>query len=208
MQQRLYDDILNVLPTPETELGYDQVSELRYALAVFFETLRLYPSVVVVPKFAMEDSLVPVQHFRKRGDASSSEGVKKVLIPKYAEILIDVPALHYNPRYWGSDSADFRPERFLDNEATGYKWPREAFMGFSQGPRACLGQKFAQVEAVVILSEIIRRYEVHIDPSALRAGESVQAARHRLMDGCKTVITLTPKPLPVIFKERRRQSSM
>ena len=203
IQQELHRSILEVLPSAQDELTYERTSELHYALAVFLETLRVYPSVVVVPKYSMENTLVPVKSFSIDGGKSEAEGTKKVLIPQWAEVMIDVPGLHYNPKYWGEDAAEFRPSRFVDDEKTGYRWPREAFMGFSQGARACLGQKFAQVEAVTIIAEIIRRFEVEIDPSVLRAGESREEARRRLLDGCKTVITLTPKPLPVIFKERK-----
>lgn len=203
VQEKLIKSILEVLPTPADDLSYEKVARLQYALAVFMETLRLYPSVVVVPKYSMENTLVPVGSFSIDGGKSVSEGTKQVLIPQWAEVMLDVPGLHYNKRYWGEDAALFRPERFVDNEDTGYRWPREAFMGFSQGARSCLGQKFAQVEAVTIIAEIIRRFEVHIDPTALRKGETTEQARRRLLNGCKTIITLTPKALPVIFKERK-----
>jgi cytochrome P450 len=203
IQQELYESITKVLPTPLDEMTYEKTSELHYALAVFLETLRVYPSVVVVPKYSMENTLVPVNSFSLDGGKSAAEGSKKLLIPQWAEVMIDVPGLHYNEKYWGEDAPEFRPSRFIDNEQTGYRWPRDAFMGFSQGARACLGQKFAQVEAVTIIAEIIRRFEVVIDPNVLRAGESTEEAKRRLLDGCKTVITLTPKPLPVIFRERK-----
>lgn len=204
IQEELYRSILSVLPGREDELTYDMVASLRYSWAVFMETLRIYPSVVVVPKYSMDNTFVPVKTFSVDGGKTVAQGErpKSVLVPKHAEVMIDVVGLHYNPRYWGEDASEFRPSRFLDNEETGYKWPREAFMGFSAGARSCLGQKFAQVEAVTIITEIIRRFEVRLDPSVVKPGEDVETARRRLLDGCKTVITLTPKPLPVIFVER------
>lgn len=206
IQQKAYNSIKEILPNLSDELSYEKVSDLKYCLAVFMETLRLYPSVVVIPKYSMENTLVPVKTFSSDGKTESTEGIKQVLIPKWTEVFIDVPGLHYNKRYWGEDASDFKPERFIDDkdnkEGEGYRWPREAFMGFSQGARACLGQKFAQVEAVTMIAEFIRRFEVVIDPRALVEGESREEARIRLLNGCKTVITLTPTPLPVIFKER------
>jgi len=138
------------------------------------------------------------------GKTVAEGGPKNVLIPQWAEVMIDVVGLHYNTKYWGEDASSFKPSRFIDDEKTGYKWPREVFMGFSQGARSCLGQKFAQVEAATIITEIVRRFEVHIDESVLKKEEDVETARKRLLDGCRTVITLTPKPLPVVFKERKR----
>lgn len=202
IQQKLLEEISSILPSASHDLTYETIAKLKYSHAVFLETLRLYPSVVVVPKFSLEDGYVPVHAFEADCDDTTISGPRQVHIPEYSDILIDVPGMHYNPRYWGNDAADFRPTRFLDNEETGYRWPREAFMGFSQGPRACLGQKFAQVEATTIITEIVRRFEIRIDPSALKAGESTAQARRRLLDSCKTVITLTPKPFPVVFVER------
>lgn len=204
IQEQTFKSIKEVLPNISDELSYEKVADLKYCLAIFMETLRLYPSVVVIPKFCTENTLVPVRTFSRDGKTESKEGIQQVFIPKYTELFLDVPALHYNKRYWGEDAHDFKPERFLDDEwkEGGYRWPREAFMGFSQGARACLGQKFAQVEAVTMIAEFIRRFEVSIDPKALVPGESREKARLRLLNGCKTIITLTPTPLPLIFKER------
>ena len=89
--------------------------------------------------------------------------------------------------HWGSDVKAFRPERFIDTDD--YKWPREAFLGFSMGARSCLGQKFAQAEAVAVLTTVIRKYEVFLredlDGTA-PVGESLEAKRDRVTK-CKTV---------------------
>ncbi|EGO26310.1 hypothetical protein SERLADRAFT_463220 [Serpula lacrymans var. lacrymans S7.9] len=63
-----------------------------------------------------------------------------------------------NPLYWGDDVEDFKPERFIDSDT--YRWPRDAFLSFSAGPRACIGQRFAYTESVCILASLVDRYEV------------------------------------------------
>lgn len=82
------------------------------------------------------------------------------------------------------------PERFIDT--AGYQWPREAFLGFSAGPRSCLGQKYAQIEAVAVLTTILRNYEIllqeDVDGTAPR-GESLEDKRERITK-CKTVSVL------------------
>ena len=45
--------------------------------------------------------------------------------------------------YWGADADAFRPERFIDTPE--HRWPREAFLAFSLGMRACIGQRAGQV---------------------------------------------------------------
>lgn len=190
-----------------------------YVLAVFLETLRLYPSVVVIPKYSMEDTWVPVD--RAPGPNGEPGGPEQVFIPEGGEVLLDAVGLHYNrasalvtissPRgvqrtayHWGPDPSAFRPERFLDAPDGSYRWPREAFLGFSMGARSCLGQKFAQVEAVAILTTVLRRFEVllqeDVDGTAPKV-ETREAKRERVTR-CKTVITLTPSRCPVVFRER------
>jgi cytochrome P450 len=189
------------------------ISWQTYVLAVFFETLRLYPSVVVIPKYAMQDTLVPC--IRRTGDEPPTR--EQVLIPAGGEVFLNSVALHYNREceghcmtftnaqaavHWGADADEFRPERFIDTDT--YQWPRDAFLAFSSGPRSCLGQKFAQVEAVNVLTNIVRRYEVvlqeDVDGTA-PLGETRRQKRDRIT-ACKTVITLTPSKVPMVFRER------
>ena len=51
-------------------------------------------------------------------------------------LFISIWSIHRNPKYWGDDAEQFRPERFID---TPLKHPA-AFMPFSHGPRSCLGK--------------------------------------------------------------------
>jgi len=133
---------------------YEQMPLLTYSLAVFYETLRMFPpvrisliqevcctcvtwrQVTAIPKIPAEDtSLV----------TSNIHGEKCTIpIPKDVDITICVPGLHYNrmvaylhyhvivslyrtlARYW-EDPHVFKPSRFLED------WPRDAFLPFSAG---------------------------------------------------------------------------
>lgn len=55
------------------------------------ETLRLYPSVVVVPKYCMEDTAVPF--LRQTADGLQKE---QTVIPAGGEVFLNAVALHYN----------------------------------------------------------------------------------------------------------------
>ena len=77
---------------------------------------------------------------------------------------------------WGADAAEFKPERFLRAQAGGDA-PEGAstrvkianpflFPAFNAGPRTCLGQGMAQLEASIILAVIYRRWEVEMEPSS------------------------------------------
>jgi cytochrome P450 len=149
---------------------YEDVSNLKYALAIMYETLRLYPIVPQVPKYAPEDTTLG-----------------PYFIPKNSFVNFHIQALHYNPKYWGKDVNEFNPDRFLGD------YPKTAFIPFSDGARACLGKRFAQIEAVTVLATIVQNYTIEIP-------EDVD--RDHVLD-LKMVLKMIPKnPLNLVFKKR------
>ncbi|MFS6826502.1 cytochrome P450 [Cyanobium sp. ATX-6F1] len=68
-------------------------------------------------------------------------------------------------QHW-SDPNSFRPERFLADQASTEerRMAREAFLPFGLGPRKCPGAAFALQEALLVLAELVRRYEILPDP--------------------------------------------
>lgn len=98
---------------------------------------------------------------------------------------------------WGDDAHEFKPERFIDTDT--YKWPRDGFMTFSAGPRGCVGKTFALTEAVVILSLLVRNFElfpVYPSPSMHRNREELR----RALLGYSTALTIGPTTKKVVFR--------
>ena len=62
--------------------------------------------------------------------------------------------VHRDPR-WFPDPEHFDPSRFL-GEPT---WPTYAYLPFGAGPRVCIGQNFALVEAAVVAATVLQRWE-------------------------------------------------
>ena len=70
---------------------------------------------------------------------------------------------------WWPDPHAFKPERFLpDQEKT---LPQGAYIPFGQGPHTCVGAGFAQTESVLILAELVRRFDWILTP-----GQTVRPA--------------------------------
>jgi len=67
-----------------------------------------------------------------------------------------------DPRIW-PDATSFVPERWL-GKYKGVEVDRKAFLPFSAGSRNCPGQQFALKEMRIILSTIMRRYEMSLIP--------------------------------------------
>jgi cytochrome P450 len=114
---------------------------LDYAGACLKEALRLYNVVPIVVRRAVADD--------RLGDD---------LVPAGGLVLLHLQALHRDPRYWPEPDA-FRPERFHGSDG-----PPSPCLPFLVGPRSCLGQHFALLEAKLVLALLARRFEFTPDP--------------------------------------------
>ena len=70
-------------------------------------------------------------------------------------------ATHRDAR-WFPEPGAFRPERWDEKPAA--EIPAHAWFPFGAGPRACLGARFALVEAVLVLAAVARRLHLEVDP--------------------------------------------
>ncbi|KAF8494809.1 cytochrome P450 [Gautieria morchelliformis] len=184
-QEILYQQIISLVPTNDNPT-YEQMSALTYPLAVLYETLRLFPSVPVIPKYSVEDTTLPT--LRPDGSMDS------IVVPKGTVLILNPPGLHYNPRIW-PDPMTFKPSRFLGD------WPKDAFLPFSGGARACLGRRFSEIESVAILTLIVRRYRIELKNPEQYEGLTPLQKRDKLLR-CRQVITMTPLNVPLVFKKR------
>jgi cytochrome P450 len=112
---------------------------LRYTRAIVEETLRLYPPAYLFNRRAEGDDVVAGHRVRRGGN-----------------IIISPLILHRHPAYWPEPDR-FHPERFLDPEAEKVR-PRFAYLPFSGGPRQCIGNGFALLEAVLVVATLAQRF--------------------------------------------------
>ncbi|KAF8161201.1 cytochrome P450 [Crassisporium funariophilum] len=184
-QEKLYKHIKSVL-TDGRVPTYEDMPLLEYSEAVFYETLRMFPPVVNIPKISAEDTTL---------STVNGNGEKLVVpISKGTRITIDTPGLHFNPRYW-EDPHVFKPERFLAD------WPRDAFVPFSAGARACLGRKFFETEGIAVLTMLISRYKITIKEEQRFSGETFEQTKERVLRS-RNALTLTPLRVPLTFTLR------
>lgn len=120
------------------------------------ESLRLYPPVSLLPRMAFEDIRLGDLH-----------------IPKGLSIWIPVLAIHHSEELWGKDANEFKPDRFAGKSFA----PGRHFIPFAAGPRNCIGQSFALMEAKIILSMMLSRFSFTISESYRHAPVSVLTLR-------------------------------
>jgi len=185
-QERLYQHINDVMSGLSGMPKYEDMGRFTYSLAVFYETLRLFPPVQDIPKRAAEDTTLTL---------SNAQGGKTTFpVPAGTDIELHVPGLHYNPRYW-KEPHKFMPERFLGD------WPKDAFIPFSLGARACLGRRFFETEGIAIMTVLVSKYKIEIKEEPEFAGETFEE-RYARITAFDQGLTTFPHRVPLVFKRR------
>ncbi len=141
-QARLSAELDRVLGGRAPGLG--DLESLTYTDAVVLESMRLYPPAWVMARQALTDVEIGGTHF-----------------PKGAEFVMSPWVLHRDPKTFEDPDA-FRPERWLDGLAQ--RLPKFAFFPFGGGPRVCIGNRFAMMEAKLVLAVAIQRFRFELTP--------------------------------------------
>ena len=128
-------------PTP------DDLPNLPYTDAVIAESMRVYPPVYLIGREATRD-LELGGHRVKRGTT----------------IFMSQWVSHRDPR-WFPDPEEFRPERWEDGLAK--RLPKYAYYPFGGGPRVCIGNTFALMEAAILLATVGQRYRFTLAEDAI-----------------------------------------
>ncbi|KAM8940238.1 cytochrome P450 4V2 [Pelodytes ibericus] len=139
-QREVHKELDSTFGQSDRPATTDDLKKLRYLEAVIKEALRLYPSVPFFARTITEDCTIR--------DFKVPKGVNVVVVPY---------ALHRDTEYF-PEPEEFRPERFLPENASGRN--PYAYIPFSAGLRNCIGQRFALMEEKVVLSTILRNFSV------------------------------------------------
>lgn len=158
------DDVLDArLP------GVDDLPQLKYTRMVLAESMRVYPPVWTLTRKAIADY-----------------AVGGYVIPAGAIVGMSQFVMHRDERYY-PDPEKFDPLRWLPEEAA--KRPRYAYFPFGGGPRQCIGEGFAWMEATLLLATLGQKWKLSVVP-----GFRVEF---------QPLITLRPKNgLPMIVNDR------
>jgi cytochrome P450 len=138
VEHRLAIELADVLGGRAPTAG--DVPNLRYTEWVIRESMRLYPPAWGIAREALSDCEI--------GGFS---------VPKGTQIFLVQWLVHRDARIF-NDPESFRPERW-DNDLV-KRLPRCAYFPFGDGPRVCIGNHFAMMEAVLILATIAQKYRL------------------------------------------------
>lgn len=113
---------------------------LRYTEYVVAESMRLYPPAYSFGREAVRDCTLG-----------------EYTVPAGTTIFMS-PWVMHRDRRWFEDPLAFRPERWADGLAD--RLPRHVYIPFGGGPRICIGNNFALMEAALLLATIARRFRL------------------------------------------------
>lgn len=165
-ERRVREEARRVLGDRDPVL--DDVKKLEETRMVLEEALRLYP---------------PAWMFERQSTQADELGGYRI---EPGSIIGICPyVLHRHPQYWENPEG-FEPARFRADASASR--PRYAYLPFGGGPRTCIGNHFAMMEAQILLAMIVRDYRLELDPShrveldpliTLRPKHGIQVRRRR-----------------------------
>ncbi|XP_073813615.1 cytochrome P450 6A1-like [Musca autumnalis] len=146
IQECLREEI-NEMFEASPDLTYDIIMNMSYMDQVVSETLRKYPILPFLNRQALTEYRVP--------------GHPKFVIPKGTPIFIPIMGIQHDPEFYPQPE-EFDPERFSPDMVK-QRDPIE-FMPFGDGPRNCIGARFAKMQTRLGLANILHRFRVSVCP--------------------------------------------
>jgi cytochrome P450 len=137
MQDRVRAEVVGI---GDRELTPDDVPALGYTVQVLHEALRLCPPGAATSRMAMKD--IEVDGYRVEAGTM---------------LVVGIYALHRDPALWDHPLI-FDPDRFSPQNSAGRD--RWQYLPFGAGPRSCIGDHFAMLEATLALATIVRHTEI------------------------------------------------
>ncbi|EFP83988.2 uncharacterized protein PGTG_09701 [Puccinia graminis f. sp. tritici CRL 75-36-700-3] len=141
---KIRKETIEVLGGDQESVTYDNYKRFVWPQAVLHETLRLHPSVPKNAIVALSDDKIPGGPTIEAGN-----------LIRWSDWQMG-----RDPSVWGADCGEFKPERWIDEAGSIRQFGQFKFHAFNGGPRVCLGINLAIFEAVKVMVEVLRDFEL------------------------------------------------
>lgn len=141
IQKKLREEIKSGLVSNEGVISYDLLFHYKYLEMVIRETLRKYPTIPAMLRKCTKEYQNPETN---------------LVIIEGQNLLIPIYSIHHDPDYY-PEPGKFDPERFSP-ENIEVRDPL-TFLAFGEGPRGCIGSRFAMLQVKLALVKLLTNYE-------------------------------------------------
>ncbi|KAK9085232.1 hypothetical protein Sjap_025643 [Stephania japonica] len=152
-QARARDEVLQVFNSG-SKLDFDALNHLKIVTMILNEVMRVYPPVIL---------LLRNSHKEMR--------VGKITLPAGVQIGLPILLVHHDRELWGDDVDEFKPERFAGGVSNATN-NQPCYFPFSWGPRGCIGQSYAMLEAKLAVAMILLNFSFELSPTYVHAPSS------------------------------------
>jgi len=145
VEEKVYNEVMSIVG--HGPITWEALGRMKYCTQVVKENLRLF---------------APAPNFVKSSPPDEEVSLGPYRIPPGTSLFCSIWGLHRNPKVY-PDPLRFDPDRWSDENAAGrspYAW-----LPFSYGKRACIGQQLSLIEQRVCLATLCRRFHLRVDPA-------------------------------------------
>nr|AAB95198.1 cytochrome P450 monooxygenase CYP28A1 [Drosophila mettleri] len=132
-------------------IDFEKLNELPFLDACVQESLRIFPPAFMSNKLCTE----PIELPNKTGENFTVERGTTVVVPHYCFMMDE----EFFP-----DPQAFKPERFMQPDAAKMYREQGVFMAFGDGPRVCIGMRFALTQIKGALVELLTKFIIRVNP--------------------------------------------
>lgn len=158
-QELVVDELRSIFETADCEVTPAHLASMNYTERVIKECMRLIPPVPVIARQLTADVEFP-----------------NGTLPNGTIVIVSILHMHRNPNVWGENALEFDPDRFSPENIA--KRPPFSYIPFSNGPRNCIGMKYAMQTVKTALAYLLRKYKFSTDLQF----EDIEFSTHLIMD--------------------------
>ncbi|KAI1453407.1 cytochrome P450 [Annulohypoxylon moriforme] len=133
--------------TTSKDIPFKMSQEMPYLQAVIKEALRLHPATGL-----------PIERVVPAGGAT----IAGRFFPEGSIVGVNTWIEHRNPRIFGEDANEFKPERWLSDDAEKVSFMNRHWMPFGLGSRTCIGRHISHLEISKLIPRLVRDYDFEL----------------------------------------------